>query len=104
MRAFERLWPQPQEHPAGVFQTRFGELPGARHTLRSMHRSVQAAGRLEVQQNPCKLLNQGIVDLASQPPAFFNDGRARKSFHKQTLLRVRGKFRTDEVWLERLVG
>src|SRR6478672_4189803 len=49
MCAFERLWPQSQQHPASVFQTAFRELSCAGQTLRGSLSFIRAIGRLQVQ-------------------------------------------------------
>src|SRR6185436_11501267 len=95
--AFERLWPQAQEHSARVFQTAFGELPGASQAVGGNLSFVQTHGRLKVQQNPRELLRQGIMDLARQSAALFHECGRGKSFHHATQVNPRGDVRAGVI-------
>jgi hypothetical protein len=90
-RPFERLWPQTEQHSASVFQTGFGELSDTCQTLGRIHGFIRTPGRLNVQQNSRELLNERIVDLASQTVAFLYYGRARESLHKTLIARLKAQ-------------
>jgi hypothetical protein len=77
----ERFWPQAQEHPARVFQTCSGEFAGPRQAFQSVlsFDSLQAANCRQMEQNTRELLSHGIMDLARQPVAFFQDRRTSQS-------------------------
>jgi hypothetical protein len=91
IRAFERLWPQSEQHSARVFQTALGELSDAGETFGDIHRFVRAVGGLEVEQNARELLNERVMNLTGQPVAFLYDGGVGKSFRDTSIARFRNR-------------
>jgi hypothetical protein len=91
MRAFEWLWPQTEEHSARVLQTGFGQVPDACQALGEIQRFDRAVDCLEVQQNSSELLNERVMDFASQPVALLYDGEVRQSFDETLIARLRNK-------------